>query len=578
MPRAVILTALRVEYLAVRAHLADLREEVHPQGTVYERGQFAGNGAVWDVGIVEIGAGNLGAASETERAISYFNPDVIFFVGVAGGIKDVKLGDVVAAIEVHSYEFGKAETTFQPRTKGRRSDYGLEQRAKAEARKSDWLLRLSPVPNPPPKVFVAPIAAGEKVVTSRQSEVFQLLQAHCGDAIAVEMEGLGFLEAARAHKQVDAIVIRGISDLIEDKGESDKAGYQKIASRHASAFAFEMLAKSVITEAKQYDNYQRSYQFKTRLSKVKPNIRTSILEKFGVNQSSLLERLKLKSFFFDFDVVALDNYGNEFSREKRQTQGFIENFSEDVHLYMVFIPGDKFYMSLTEANSESGSYESSKQLVKIKPFLMGKYPVTQDQWQHVAAHLPQITRPLKQSPSEFQDPNRPVESISWEDAVEFCHRLTEKTGHLYRLPSEAEWEYACRAESDTPFHFGLTITTNLANYDGNYLYQKEHKGLFRRETTIVGSFPAANDFGLYDMHGNVWEWCADRWHNNYSSVPMNERIWNDNVSVEVERVLRGGCWQNAPKRCCCNYRDKNLQSKRSNCVGFRVVLSLNEIL
>lgn len=243
MPCAVILTALSVEYLAVRDHLTNPQEAIHPQGTIYEQGKFAANGLTWDVGIVEIGAGNPGAALEAERAITYFNPDVILFVGVAGGIKDVALGDVVASTKVYGYESGKAEGTFRPRPEVGLSTYSLEQRARAEARKPDWLQRLPKTPFPIPKVYVAPIAAGEKVVASIESEVFKFLRSNYGDAIAVEMEGFGFLDAVRANQQVSALVIRGISDLIYNKTDADTKGYQEIAARHASAFTFEILAK-----------------------------------------------------------------------------------------------------------------------------------------------------------------------------------------------------------------------------------------------------------------------------------------------------------------------------------------------
>jgi nucleoside phosphorylase len=250
MPCAVILTALRVEYQAVRHHLTNLNEETH-SGTVYERGLFSASTQDWQIGIVEIGAGNPGAALQAERAITHFQPDVVLFVGVAGGIKDVRLGDVVASTKVYGYESGKSEETFHPRPEVGLSAHSLEQRAKAEARKSDWLKRL-PIPNPEPvpDVFIAPIAAGEKVIASTQSEVFRFLRSNYGDAVAVEMEGFGLLQAAHANEGVSAIVIRGISDLIDGKSAIDSTGYQKIAAEHASAFAYELLSKFAIEQSK----------------------------------------------------------------------------------------------------------------------------------------------------------------------------------------------------------------------------------------------------------------------------------------------------------------------------------------
>jgi predicted ATP-binding protein involved in virulence/nucleoside phosphorylase len=239
---AVILTALPVEYLAVRKHLKNLEEVVDPNGTVYELGSFASEYQHWLIGIAEVGAGNTGAALEVERVIACFQPDVILFVGVAGGIKDVELGDVVATTKIYSYESGKSKQKFKSRPAIGLSAYSLEQRARAEARKNDWWERLDDS-NLTPNVLVAPIAAGDKVIASTKSEVFQFLRSNYGDAVAVEMEGFGFLEAARANHQVSAMVIRGISDLIDDKSNVDKTGYQRIAANNASAFAFAILDK-----------------------------------------------------------------------------------------------------------------------------------------------------------------------------------------------------------------------------------------------------------------------------------------------------------------------------------------------
>ncbi|MDX2097215.1 MAG: hypothetical protein SFW36_05515 [Leptolyngbyaceae cyanobacterium bins.59] len=251
---AVILTALPVEFKAVRSFLTDCQRVRHPEkGNIYEHGKFEASNRIWDVGIAEIGAGDSGAAQQTERAISFFKPDVILFVGVAGGIKDVDIGDVVVATKIYGYESGKAKEIFEPRPTLGLSSFALLEEAKAEARSLEqaWLSRLKPLSEPHPKVVVGPIAAGEKVIASTKSSIYQFLRSNYGDALAVEMEGYGFLQAASAEQDpISAIVVRGISDLIDNKNAEMKDGIpqepesvrQEKASLHASAFAFQILA------------------------------------------------------------------------------------------------------------------------------------------------------------------------------------------------------------------------------------------------------------------------------------------------------------------------------------------------
>jgi nucleoside phosphorylase len=240
---AVILTALPVEYQAVRHHLWHPQEEVHPESTIYERGIFRTPTQEWEVGLVETRMGTANAAFEAGRAIDYFKPSVVLFVGVAGGLKDVAIGDVVASTKVYGYESGKAGTSFQPRPAIGLPSYRLMQRAQSEQKKDDWLYRLPLPPQKRPRVFVGAIAAGEKVVSSTRSDTWKLLQASYSDALAVEMEGYGFLQAIHGHSHIDALVVRGISDLINGKSRADASGSQELAALHASAFAFEVLSK-----------------------------------------------------------------------------------------------------------------------------------------------------------------------------------------------------------------------------------------------------------------------------------------------------------------------------------------------
>lgn len=240
--KAVILTAIPCEYAAVRQRLTNCVEGVHHSGSVYEIGDFED----WSILIAEIGAGNERAAAEAERAIEYFQPQVVLFVGVAGGIKDVVLGDVVCATKVYGYESGKENESFLPRPEVGNSSAPLESRARAEGRKPDWLtarLDVSGVRCPSPRVFIAPIAAGAKVVASTRSPTAKFIRNFYSDALAVEMEGIGFLKAASMSPSCYAMVVRGISDLIDQKNDSDDEGWQEIAADNASAFAFQMLLR-----------------------------------------------------------------------------------------------------------------------------------------------------------------------------------------------------------------------------------------------------------------------------------------------------------------------------------------------
>jgi nucleoside phosphorylase len=240
--RAVMITALPVEYLAVKRHLKNVAERIHDQGSIYETGRFDVSDVVtWEVLIAEIGAGNPGAAGETERAIAFFDPEVAMFVGVAGGVKSVVLGDVVVATKVYGYESGKAKEEFLARPEVYSSTYDLQQRARAEAKRKDWLDRVEDRRHP--HVFVGPIASGEKVIASRRSGLYQFLSSNYSDALAVEMEGRGFLQATHSNPRIRSLVVRGISDLLSNKQRSDASGWQSRAATHASAFAFEILAK-----------------------------------------------------------------------------------------------------------------------------------------------------------------------------------------------------------------------------------------------------------------------------------------------------------------------------------------------
>jgi formylglycine-generating enzyme required for sulfatase activity len=228
---------------------------------------------------------------------------------------------------------------------------------------------------------------------------------------------------------------------------------------------------------------------------------------------------------------------------------------------MRLIPGGTFLMGSPEDELHHYEEEGPQHQVTVPTFFMSRYPVTQAQYQKVMG-----TNPAARYPDRFVALNKPVIGVSWVEAVEFCKRLSN-TQQTYRLPTEAEWEYACRAGTTTPFHFGPTITTDLANYNGSSSYDFGPKGQYRRQTTEVDSFPA-NAFGLYDMHGNVREWCQDTWHSDYEGAPTDGRAW---ISGLEKKVIRGGGWSCLSMTCRSSFRFYGFPTEKYSSIGFRVV-------
>jgi len=204
--------------------------------------------------------------------------------------------------------------------------------------------------------------------------------------------------------------------------------------------------------------------------------------------------------------------------------------------------------------------EHPQHSVSIAPFLIGRSPITQAHWQAVMRQLP---------PCRFRGPDRPVENVTWRAAAAFCLKLSRQAGRPFALPSEAQWEYACRAGTISPFAYGPTITTDLVNYAGQHTYADGPAGIYRHETTAPGQFPP-NAFGLYDMHGNVWEWCADPWHDSYLGAPTDGRAWETGGDL-THRIMRGGSWHDVPDSCRSAVRSKFPETEGDDYIGFRVV-------
>lgn len=263
-----------------------------------------------------------------------------------------------------------------------------------------------------------------------------------------------------------------------------------------------------------------------------------------------------------------------------QAHYFTENLGNDISLDLIIISGGQFLMGTSKKqilklsgkfNSNNFHREQPRHLVTIKPFAISQTLITQAQWRQVA-QFNQVKQDLPLSPSYFQGDFLPVDQVNFEDTIEFCQRLSQASGRRYRLPTEAEWEYAARASSDTPFHFGETITSDLANYRATSVYDRETPGIYRQSSTPVNSFPP-NAFGLYDIHGNLWQWCQDDWHDNYENAPARGDVWQS--ATNMTKVLRGGAWCCHPSSCRSAYRWYALPSTKVDYIGFRIVCQID---
>ena len=262
------------------------------------------------------------------------------------------------------------------------------------------------------------------------------------------------------------------------------------------------------------------------------------------------------TMWIEFETPTLNAKGEIIARTRHGAEQFTEDLGKDISLDMVVIPSGSFQMG--SPRNRGNPDELPQHFVTIKTFRLGKYLITQGQWKAVMGKLP---------PCRFKRDNLPVERVSWNDTQKFCERLSKQTGRNYHLPSETQWEYACRAGTTTPFSFGETLTSDFANYNGEHVFKDEPRGTYFHSTSDGGKFPP-NAFGLCDMHGNLMEWCADNWLDDYSSAPRDDSAYQNHNSRF--RVARGGSWHDTSHLCRSAARVRYLQTDAEEYVGLRV--------
>jgi formylglycine-generating enzyme required for sulfatase activity len=321
-----------------------------------------------------------------------------------------------------------------------------------------------------------------------------------------------------------------------------------------------------------YSDIIRLRAMKAQFDELKEHDRSSFLT---VDEKIKMWKDFLSTFSRDNPIGAEDDMMRRKARERREFWAEYEEparripehrieepFTNSIGMTFVYIPPGSFTMGSPSSEPERDDDERQHHVTLTKGFFMQTTEVTQGQWKAV----------MGSNPSYFKNcgDNCPVEKVSWEDVQEFIRKLNRKEGvDRYRLPTEAEWEYACRAGTTTPFNGGNCLSADEANYDGNYPLDGCPKGSYREKTVPVGSFPP-NDWGLYDMHGNVWEWCSD-WYGEYPSGSVTDP---EGPSSGSYRVFRGGSWLSYARGCRSASRFLSAPGCRRDLIGFRLARTL----
>jgi formylglycine-generating enzyme required for sulfatase activity len=290
---------------------------------------------------------------------------------------------------------------------------------------------------------------------------------------------------------------------------------------------------------------------------------------FSFKELGEIRDRELSQQFVTFETISINPFGEPYNGRQLTVRRFIETLDDGVEIALVKIPSGTF-----EMGDDGWKHTSPRRRLSVSNFYLATLQVTQRQWETVA-RLPKVNLDLEKNPSYFRgDPDLPVDSVGWHEAIEFCRRLSQYSGRKYRLPSEAEWEYAARAGRTETFAFGETITPLSANFNGEFPTGSFTLDGFRNQTIRVGQF-SANAFGLFDMHGNVWEWCADVWHEDYAGAPDNAGTWMSGGDAS-RRVLRGGAWCNWAELCRSSERIAEYCDEKGklNYIGFRLALDL----